>query len=306
MQNKKAQIFSMIAIAIILLFFVSYEVYSTIHERQTIKTRVQTMDSFLFSLEQDLSRQLYISGFRTIFLAETEIARTGSYISNFSSFFQEAINNGTISGVPSSILDGAKISDIQNNIQENARKMNIIASLSDIKVSVSQEDPWNVVIYFNATLNLTDENNLASWYKNESIKAFVTIENFEDPFFLLNTQGKITRKIIRTLYEGDYVSGGDKTNLSLHIENKYYANNTDSPSFLNRLQGLNIADANGIESFVYIPDLTAQTPDIPVLEKSLVDHIYFSSQNPSYSYISGLPSWFKIDSSHCPKYQLSC
>jgi len=304
LKQKKAQIFSMIAVAIILLFFVSYEIYSTIHERQIIKTRVKTMDSFLFSLEQDLVRQLYISGFRTIFLAESEIARTGSYILNFSSFFQEAINNGTISGIPSSILDGAKISDIQDNIQGNARKMSIIINLSNIKVSVSQEDPWNVVIYFNATLNMTDENNLASWYKNESIKAFVTIENFEDPLSLLNTQGKITRKIIKTLYEGDYVSGGDKTHLSLHLENEYYANNTDAPSFLDRIQGLNIPDTNGIESFVYIPKLTAQ--DIYILDKSVVDYIYFSSQNPPYSSVSGMPSWFKIDSQHCTRYQLSC
>jgi len=303
-KNKKSQIFTLIAIVLLILFFVSYEVYSIIYERQAIKTRIKSMDSFLFSIEQDLERQFYISGFRIIFLAENEIARTGTYIPNFNSLFQEAILNGTINSEKSEILNGATISDIMSSIQDKAEKMNLNINFSDIKVSVGQEDPWNIIVYFNATLNLTDKSNLALWQKKEEIKARVSIENFEDPIYLIKTSGKVSRKIKQTLYEGNYVSGTDKTNLSLHLENKYYANNTDAPSFLKRMQGSLESDANGIESFVYLPDLTAQ--GLQVSDKSVVDYIYFSSDNPSSFTISGLPSWFKLDSQHCSRYQLTC
>src|SRR3989344_4567644 len=96
--QKKSQMFTLIAIALLILFFVSYEVYSIINERQSIKTRISTMESFLFSIEQDLERQLYISGFRIIFLAEKQISETGAYIPSFSDFFDEAITNGTVNG----------------------------------------------------------------------------------------------------------------------------------------------------------------------------------------------------------------
>ncbi len=303
-RNKKGQIFTLIAISLLLLFFVSSEIYSVLYERQTIKTRIKTMESFLLSTEKDLERQLYTSGFRIIFSAEDYITKTGNYISNFSELFNEAILNGTIYGDASEILQDTTITEIQEKIQEKADKMNLIINLSDIKVGVSQEDPWNVVVYFNATLELKDKSGLARWYKKENIKAYIGVEGFEDPIYIVETLGKVSRKINKTLYEGNYVSGSDTTNLSLHLENKYYASNPLAPSFINRLEGKKEASEYGIESFVYLPELSAQ--GLFVQSKSVVDYIYFSSNNPESYSIEGMPSWFKIDSSHCSKYQLSC
>ena len=69
--NKKAQIFTVLAIVLIMLMFVSFEIFSMIRERDSIKTRVSSMDSFLNSIEDNLERQMYISGFRILFLAST-------------------------------------------------------------------------------------------------------------------------------------------------------------------------------------------------------------------------------------------
>ncbi len=302
MKNKKGQLFTLIAIALLFLFLVSYEIYSTLNERKAIKTRVKTMDSFLFSIEENLERQLYISGFRTIFLAENEVAKTGEYISNFSQTFQEAVYNGTYKGNKSTILAGITISEIKQDIQEKADKINLLLNLSNISIKARQLDPWHISIILNATLNLTDKSNLASWNKNEFIVSKISIENFEDPFYIVNTNGKITRKINKTIYKGNYVSDSDVSNLSLHLENKNYAANPLAPSFLYRLQGIISPNENGIESFVYIPELSSQ--DIPTQEKSVIDYIYFSSSNPDSSLVSGLPEWFRIDSEHEDKYQI--
>ncbi len=304
LKNKKAQIFTIISIAIIILFFVSYEIYSIVQERQAIKVRIKTMDTYLFSLEQDLERKAYISGFRVIFLTEDYIVKSGKYIEDLSSIFEEAVLQGKFMGQPSEIMSGATIPDIQNSILENSEKMNIQVSLSNIQVSIGQEDPWNIIVYLNATLNMTDKSNLASWNKEEKIKALVSIEGFEDPLFLLNTAGKISRKIYKTGYEGNYTSSGNVTNLYSHLQKEYYAENKEAPSFIKRLEGSNKADENGIESFVYIPELSAQ--GLQVYEKSVVDHIYFSSSNPTISSVSGMPYWFRLDSQHCSKYQLTC
>ena len=90
MKNKKAQLFTLVAIALIILFFAGYEIYSVSNERVSINKRIETMNSFLFSLEKNIGREVYISGFRTIFLAEDRIAKTGSYIPNMNNFLNDA------------------------------------------------------------------------------------------------------------------------------------------------------------------------------------------------------------------------
>lgn len=302
-KQKQGQMFTLIAIALLILFFVSYEIYSIINERQSIKTRINTMESFLFSIEKDLERQLYISGFRIVFLAEKQISETGNYISNFETLFQEAIIQGTINGEENEILNGVTIPEIQNNIQEKADKMNLKIELKDVSVSIGQEDPWNLVIHLETNLNLTDKSDLARWYKREDIKSYISIEDFEDPLFLVSTQGKISRKINKTIYEGNYTQDTDISNLLTHLSNKLYASNSNAPSFIDRLEGKKTGNENGIESFVLIPQLSAQ--GIPVYEKSCVDYIYFSSSNPTSYQITGMPSWFLLDNEHLDKYQVS-
>ena len=87
--KNKAQMFTLFAIILLALIFVSFEIYTVMYERESIRTRVSTMNSFLYSVEQNLERQLYIIGFRIILLAENEIATTGSPI-NVADFFNES------------------------------------------------------------------------------------------------------------------------------------------------------------------------------------------------------------------------
>jgi hypothetical protein len=300
--DKKGQIFILSSIALLLLFFVSYSLYASFSERNVVSTRVKTMDSFVFSMEQDLERQLYTTGFRVIFLAQDRIARTGDYIVDFDDFFQEAINNGTVDGEISTFLIGANISDIIDDINDRSQEMGIDVVFSDVDVSIGQEDPWGVIIYFNSTIYINDKSNLAYWNKTEVVKSRIGIEGFEDPLYFVETYGKVSRKINSTIYEGNYVSGSDKTNLSLHLSGKYYTNNSDAPSFLDRLKGDMAANENGIESFVYIPDLSAQGVGVSS-GISVVDYLYFSTK-PAGDGVSGLPSWFYIDDEHKDKYQI--
>ena len=87
--NKRAQVFTLVAIILIGLVFVSFEIFSIVKERDSIETRISTMDSCLFSVEKNFEREMYISGFRAIFLAEDQITKNGNYI-NVDHFFNEA------------------------------------------------------------------------------------------------------------------------------------------------------------------------------------------------------------------------
>ena len=306
-KNKRAVFFTTLSIVILSLFLISYTLYSVSKSREAVGKRIETLNSFVFSVEQDLPRKLYIAGFGIIFLFENKIAETGSYVTNLDSKFEEAFFNGTIDGEDyktgeNQTLYGATFSDMQESLNEKANSVNAYANITNPNLTISQEDPWRVKVVLTTELFIKDTGELASWNKTFDIVAYIPVENFEDPLYILNTRGKVSNKVNRTIYE-NFVSGSDVTNLTSHLENSYYINNSDAPSFLNRLQGSLSPSVNGVESLVYLPELSAQ--GIATKDKSAVDHIYFSSETPSSHHIAGMPAWFMVDDAHLSVYQVS-
>lgn len=305
-KNKKGQIFTILAIVLIGLVFLSFEFFSFLYEGKSIKSRVISMDSFLSSIEENMERQIYISGFRIIFLAENKIASSGTYISDIDAFFQEAFFNGTVNGVTEDILSGATYNDIVSSVNDKAKKINVDITMENSVLYVSQTDPWNVNITLISDFVMTDREGLARWEKKQYVTTLIPVTFFEDPVYTVNSFAKVSRKINQTIYEGDYVNGTDVSNLRAHAENGLYAANTDAPNFLMRLEG-NLSDdvqGNGIESFVDTSEFQAQGLSINT-QKSVVDHIYFNPADSRIgSTVTGMQSWFKIDTDHEDKYQI--
>ena len=294
--NKKGMFFTVLAIALLSLFLVSYSVYAVVKERQAVNKRIHTMNNFVFSIEQDLPRKLYISSFRIIFLLESEIIKTGDYITNLNSTFEEAFFNGTIYGEVQGLMQGVTFSGIETSLNDKARNTNLQISLSSPNLSITQEDPWNVKVTLKTDLFIKDQGDLAQWNRSAVIDAYIPIDNFEDPLYIVGTNGLVANKINQTPYNFPITIG----NLPSHSTNSYYVESTSAPSFLDRLQGINAPDINGIESLVYLPKLSSQ--GVTVQDKSCVDYIYFSADNPPFQNIGGMPVWFKLDTAHLGDY----
>ncbi|MCK5449914.1 hypothetical protein KAI32_03540 [Candidatus Pacearchaeota archaeon] len=275
--GKKGMIFTIITISLLSLFAVSYSACYLIQDRSAINKRINTLNNFVASVEQDLPRQLFISGYRSVFLFNKRILDTGSYITDVNSSLNEIFFNGTLEGVQQDLMEDATFTAMQNFLTRNANKINANVELLDPKISLVQEDPWNLKIILNITLIIEDKGGLVSWNRSASIESYIPIKDFEDPLYSTNTLGKVTNKINQTPYL-TFVDGADYTNLTSHFENSYYKASTSAPSFLNRLQGNLTADQNGIESLVNPQKLIDQ--GISVQYKSVVDYIYFSSDNP--------------------------
>jgi len=299
--NRKAMFFTVLVISLLLLFVISFSFVTIIKDRKPITRRVETMNNFVYSVEQDLPRQLYISGFRTIFLIEKEILETGSYV-DLDDMVEEIFYNGSINGTQEELMIGANFSGIENFLKSKASKINADVSLENPVLEVTQDNPWNVKFSLTVDLLVTDKTNLSSWNKTQVIEVYIPVEGFEDPVYIVGTSNVVTNKINRTSYEV-FVDGSDVSNLSAHLANSSYINSTLAPSFLQRLEGNFDANDNGIESLVYLPTLSSQ--GIPIEDKSIVDHIYFSSQNPSPLYkTTGMPGWFQLEEAHLEIYQV--
>ncbi len=300
--GKKAMIFTMAAVLILLVFLLSYSVYTIVDDRKVINKRIDSMNNFIFSLEKDISRQGYISGYRAILSLESYITTSGNFITNSEESVREAILYGTINGTAVNLMEGYKLGDWNSRIQDFGDKMNLFINYTLKNITISQDDPWNIKIDMGIELYIKDEGNLASWNKTEIVSTKVEITNFEDPLYIIKTNGLVANKITKTIYF-PFVEGTNVSNLLLHVENSYYIESEIGPSFLDRLEGKTSADPNGIESLVYLPDLSSQ--GISTKDKSVVDYIYFSDDNPDSHNIEGMPSWFKIDDSHLGFYNVT-
>ncbi len=296
-KSKKAQIFTVLTIAIIALFFISYEVYSILQTQSNLKDRVLSIDSFVFSLEQDLNRKLYAFGFRTIFLAEDYLTQTGGYIQNFSELTQEAFFNGTINNQESQILAGVYYDDLIQTINQKSEKINANVNITNTEIKVYQTNPWQITFEFSFNLLVEDKSQLAKWDKQELIITNIPITGFEDPLYTINTNSLVTNTINQTIYT---LPTSNTDTLLNHTEQGLYIASTSAPNFIQRLEGNLTPNSNGITSLVYIPSLTQQ--GITSQDKSIQDYIYFSDENPTSSQVSGMPSWFYLDDDSVSNY----
>ncbi len=304
-KNKKGQLFTIIAILLIVLTFLSFELFSFLSEKKSIQTRVSTMDDFLSSVEENLERQVYISGFRILYLAQNQTIMTGAYIPNIEAFFHEAFFNSTVNSIPeTSVMPGANYTDLVESVNNKARKINVNVSLNNSQLIVHQTDPWHINLTLVSDFIMEDREELARWEKIQRISALIPINRFEDPLYIVNSYARYPMQPNQTIYEGNYGGG----NLLSHVEEGYYAANPKAPSFLKRCEGDLSPDENGIESFVNVPALDAQIPERNLVpnDKTVIDYIYFDvANNPTPHPVLGMPStWFRIDSidNHTEKY----
>ncbi len=275
--NKKGVLFTMVTIIILSLFATSYMTYTLFKNRSPINDRITTLNNFVGETEQNLPRQIYISGYRAIFLMEKKTIDTGAFIPNTTSSLNELFFNGTLNGTHEGLMDDATFSSLQKFLSANAAQINANITLLNPSISITQTNPWSIKIMFNTTMIIKDKNNLAEWNRTLHIKVFIPIQNFNDPLYSINTAGKVLNKINKTPYS-IFVTGTNYTNLTSHLENSFYVPSTSAPDFLMRLEGNLSASKNGIESLVNTQKLTDQ--NIIVQYKSVVDYIYFSNNNP--------------------------
>lgn len=276
--NKRGVLFTIVTIAIISLFATTYATYTLFQDRTPLNNRIATLNNFVISVEQDLPRQTYISGYRAVFLFNKHIVDTGTYIADIDTSLNEVFFNGSLNGVSQGLMDDAKFSSIESFLSANAAKINANLTMLNPTISISQDDPWNIKITLNMTLIIEDKGGLVSWNRTSVTSSLIPITNFDDPIYAAETQGRVLNRINQTPYQ-TFVTGSDYSNLQDHFQNSLYKTSTTAPNFIMRLQGDLGSSPTGIESLVN-PQKLADV-GINAKYKSVVDYIYFSTSDPT-------------------------
>ena len=188
--RKKGFLFTLVTIFALMVFIFSLTFQSNIkikNRMHAIESRIRTMDSFIEDFKRDFERGLYISSFRALLSIENRIVADSVFISDTKALFHEAVANGTLDGVPSPLMSGAKITDWITKIKEEAEKINIILNISVISdPSLGQDDPWYIRVSMNISYVVEDMGGIAIWNTSGEIVAQIPVQGLEDPLITLS------------------------------------------------------------------------------------------------------------------------
>lgn len=315
--NKKGIFFTFAAIALSIVIILSSNVYNDYRlrdEMEVIEIRINTMADFVKDMETDLDNAIFIVGYRSLLSLEDYMVKYDKFLGEdgaptLDDAFSEAFLSETI--------DSEKMDLMFNNTFVNwTKRMKAVANKTGIRldftindVTISQSDPWMVDVTVNLDVTIRDEKDTASWVINNkdyigqiNITTPPTIpssqKKFVDPLYLIYTNGKVNNTIRKTTVQ-DFSTIG---NLQTHLDDNYYIENTDAPSYLNRFQEDKkfTASANGIESLADVETISGL--GYGPSGKTAVDHIYFDlTNNPGSCNINGMGAsynWFYLDESH--------
>ena len=301
--KKKAMIFtiiSVILISVLVFSFTLYNKYSLRDKSVVTGARVKSMDNFIKDIENDIERGVYITGSRALMSMEQYITTNGTFIGDFHPRFKETFLNGTINNSEMPLMNESNFINWTNKIKHEAEKLDINIEFEIKDIFIYHDSPWEVRIDANITLKVQDGKQTAFWNRELKITSNISIEDFEDPLYGINSDGRVTNKIIKTTIS-DFVNGEDTTNLQIHLNNSYYMESDTAPSFLMRLAGNLSSSQYGIESLVDLEKFKSQ--GIATKSRSTVDYIYFGAQSTTNYNIKNMPLWFMLDEEHLAVYE---
>lgn len=307
--NKKGIFFTIIAILLVSVMVSStfFLTKSNYNKRSFVaNSRVSSMNDFISSIEQDMERSMLISGYRSIISLQKHVAANATFISNFDSTFSEVFINGTVNGISEDLMIDSSINDWIDRINTESLKVNIIFNFYPTSVMVYHDTPWSVVVELNGYMNISDTNNLASWYFNKTFKKGFDIISFEDPLYTVKSSDKVTNIIVKANYS-TFINplNNDTSVLAYHVNNSIYIASINAPSFLMRFVGNLSPSPFGIESFVDLQDFSNQ--DIDLKDKSIIDYEYFNDDyngTDKCNFVN-MTSWFRIDNTRLIDYNLT-
>ncbi|HLG24183.1 MAG TPA: hypothetical protein VI564_04625 [Candidatus Nanoarchaeia archaeon] len=303
--NKKAIFYTAAAIALSVMIIFTYSAFQSIRlndRMDVVQTRVETMNFFIGDVEKDLEKGAFIAGFRSLLAFNQHIASNGTFIDDPNAQFKEVFLNGTLDGQPLGLMYASTFTDWANKIRTESGKVDIIFDFEVVDVQLNQTDPWDVDINLDINLDIRDRKNTSYWVRQNHLVTRVSILDFEDPLYLVNSNGLVTNTI-RISNITEFVQNGVVDNLLYHMNNSYYIAHPDAPSYIMRLKGDTGNSTYGIESLVNLEEFQAQ--GLVLKDRSIVDYIYFGSQVTTNFRINNTPSWFKIDSGHLDTYQVT-
>jgi hypothetical protein len=284
-----------------MFFSIQKSLISFYSSQIAVENRIEAMLSFYNSIVRDSRKSMEIMAGRALCSAIDYVVTSGNPLQSSNDTLAELILNGTISGAPQALMEGSMAKDWEDSIEYLGSLQAFETSVEIKDLLIEPEDSFHISISYSLSVKLYDnrmiETNLSRTTRE---KVIVSIENFEDPLYPLNTYGRVVNIIKLSPHWLNY-SSEDLTNLKDDLNNSYYHPSLYGASFLDRLEGKFFVQEKyfkskpiGLESFVNKDKILSAGLFVNTSLTNM-DYLYFSGSNvPSYS-ISGMPTNFRLD-----------
>lgn len=270
--------------------------------QKSVENRINAMLGFYDNVIFDSQKSTDIICKRAIASAINNITQTGYPLSSSNSTIVELMTNGTIDGIQQNFMNGTRIDDWENTI-EGLGSMQGFQTIILIKdVVIQPADSFHLSMSYSISVNLSDTMTPTNLSKTSRQSLILSIENFEDPIYPLNTYGRVVNIIKNSPHWLNY-SNDDLTNLNDDLTNSYYHPSLYGASFLDRLEGKYLVQDKykylttvpiGLESFVNKDEMASSGLSVKT-DATNVDYFYFSGTGVTAYKISGMTSNFRLD-----------
>ena len=159
--NKKGVFFTFVAIFFIVLIISVVSTQSKFRYREksnAIQTRINTMNTFVMDFEKDVSRELFIGGYRSLISLNAYIRDIETYIEDMDLVFTEILINGTANNTQMALMTqdgfGADVTNWLVRVNEEAEKLNIIVNIIVNDVTLTHITPWDVRVGLNLSIKM--------------------------------------------------------------------------------------------------------------------------------------------------------
>lgn len=303
--NRKAYVFSIVALLLIAVFFGLLTLRSEEATRSTsVHQHVLSADAFLAQFEEDLPRALRITAYRSLLGLEEHVSSTGEYLSNFSAAFEEIIMNGSVHGVEYEVMEDATLRVFEERMQEVSNQVGMNLSLAVVEVVASHVSPFDVRITAEVEVLLRTRDAATSWNYTRNLSGEFSIVSLRDPLYTVGTGGRVPTVVRPVNVSRPFVTAdNDTTHLQVLLNETQYVANSQAPSFLMRFAGNFSASEFGISSLVDVQALDVQEVSV-FTDRSAVDFLYFGGSSTSTNQVVNMPSSFVLDDGHLATYDV--
>ncbi|MFH1209839.1 MAG: hypothetical protein V1663_03550 [archaeon] len=315
--NKRGIVFTSIAIILVSIIIIVFLIQANKKtEIEITKSTVQTdtLNSFVKSLKTEyIPSAIRISSDRAL-LGLIDYIDREDYLTNVNTDFNKSLlsgkgpDNGNLQYMFEVDENNQEINytiyAALNEIKDLSAQTQIIFSYNPVSAKIEQEDSWTLKITLeNFQINVSSSDGKVKWSDKVNISGYIPITNYRDPVILVEEGLNFT---IMKADMTDYVTpleglgmGGEFDNLdkiSNQMWNHTFNNNSDAPSFLQRMEGnFTNPEGHGIE-YIVNPAFNSNPSDL-----NMIDHYYhpeITQLQEDICFIEELGKEFRIDKAH--------
>jgi len=307
-KNKKALMFTFIAITLLMVIMVSFLITlqtSSKTETEKLMAKATSVNAFVQNINPNAESSLKASGNQAVLALQDYMDVEEEYLTgNSNEVFREAITEGKYRGVQlrmmEKIIDGKEINftigATLNELRAIASRSNILLSYDPIdssSISFSMKSPWELGMNLQLrNVKVADREKELTWnLGNLDINADIPISKYRDPVYLVSDNVNISVK------KTSIIQFEKVEDLRSFISNFEFYAHPDAPDFIQRMFGqFDSSSVNGYETILGSSGHQPNTPNPN--SNSYVDFMYWGGKASAPDCgVTGIPG-IDLDDAH--------